>query len=274
MTASPNQTTNAPEQNPPRRRRILRRIEVTRMARLSPQMVRVTFTGDDLAAFAWNGPAAHIKLGFPGEDETAPPMPTPDGPRPSIMRTYTPRRFDPSIPALDVEFVLHGDGPAAAWAAQAAVGQTLLLGGPGPHYQIDPGADWFLLLGDAAALPAIATILEALPSVAQARVLLEVAGPREERELVAPAGAEITWLHRDPDPGRADAVLEAAIRTVSLPAGDGRIYVGCEAAAMRRIRRYLLQERDIDPSRLVTRGYWKLGDTNYTDHDYGTDDQE
>ena len=40
---------------------------------------------------------------------------------------------------------------------------------------------------------------------------------------------------------------------------------------MRRIRRHLLAERGLGPSAIVTRGYWKLGETNYTDHDYGTD---
>jgi NADPH-dependent ferric siderophore reductase len=272
MTTNPAPETSDAAPNPPRRRRVLRHIRATRVARLSPKMVRVTFTGDDLAAFAWNGPAAHIKLGFPGAGEAEPPSPTPDGPRPAIMRTYTPRRFDPAVPELDVEFVLHGDGPAAAWAAQAEAGQALLLGGPGPNYQIDPDAAWFVLLGDDAALPAIATILEALPAGARATVLLEVADVCEERPLATPATAALAWLHRDPDPARAGAALEAAVRALPLPEGDGRIYVGCEAAAMRRIRRHLLGERGVDPSRIVTRGYWKLGDTNYTDHDYGTDE--
>jgi NADPH-dependent ferric siderophore reductase len=40
---------------------------------------------------------------------------------------------------------------------------------------------------------------------------------------------------------------------------------------MRRIRTHLLQERGLDPAAIVTRGYWKLGAIDYTDHDYGTD---
>jgi NADPH-dependent ferric siderophore reductase len=119
----------------------MRRVRVTRVEQLSPRMVRVTFTGDDLSAFAWNGPAAHIKLIFPQDGQTEPPMPQPDGPRSTRMRTYTPRRFDPAIPELDIEFVLHGDGPASNWAAQATVGQALILAGPGPSYQIDPDTD-------------------------------------------------------------------------------------------------------------------------------------
>ena len=256
---------------PPRRRRVMRRVWVTRVERLSPRMVRVTFTGDDLGTFAWNGPAAHIKLIFPEEGETEPRMPQPDGPRATRMRTYTPRRFDPTVPELDVEFVLHGDGPASSWAAQAQVGQALILGGPGPNYQIDPDADWFFLAADDAALPAIETILQALPANARARVLLEVADEREERALSSAAQLDITWLHRGAHRGQADAALEAAVRTVELPKGNGRIYVGCEAAAMRRMRTHLLHERGVDPAMIVTRGYWKLGAVDYTDHDYGTD---
>jgi NADPH-dependent ferric siderophore reductase len=234
-------------------------------------MVRVTFTGDDLGTFAWNGPAAHIKLIFPEEGEAEPRMPQPDGPRSTRMRTYTPRRFDPGVPELDVEFVLHGDGPASNWAARAEIGQTLILAGPGPSYQIDPDADWFLLAGDDAALSAIATILDALPADARAHVLLEVVDRNEERPLSSAARVEITWLDREAHGKAANAALEAAVRDVELPAGTGRVYVGCEAAAMRRIRAHLLQERGLDPAAIVTRGYWKQGAVDYTDHDYGTD---
>jgi NADPH-dependent ferric siderophore reductase len=230
----------------------------------------VTFTGDDLRAFAWNGPAAHIKLIFPEDGQAEPPMPQPDGPRSTRMRTYTPRRFDPAVPELDVDFVLHGDGPASSWAAQAQVGQTLILAGPGPNYQIDLDADWFVLAGDDAALPAIETILEALPAEVRARVLLEVADEHEQQALSTAAQLDITWLHRGAHP--ADTLLEDAVRAIELPAGNGRVYVGCEAQAMRRIRKHLLHERGLDPAAIVTRGYWKLGDMNYTDHDYGTDD--
>jgi NADPH-dependent ferric siderophore reductase len=271
MTPDPVSVSERPEAPAPRRRRVLRRVCVTRVERPTPRTVRVTFTGDDLGAFAWSGPAAHIKLAFPEEGQAEPPLPRPDDPRPAITRTYTPRRFDPAIPELDVTFVLHGDGPAAAWAARARAGQALLLGGPGPSYAIDPGADWFLLAGDEAALPAIETILEALPAGARVRALLEVADAREERPLATAAQLEVTWLHHRADPGRANTALEAAVRALPLPAGDGRVYVGCEAAALRRIRAHLLGERGLGPEAIVTRGYWKLGAINHTDHDYGAD---
>jgi NADPH-dependent ferric siderophore reductase len=269
MTTNP--SLNVPEAapSPQKPRKVFRRIKVTRVKQLTPHMVRVTFTGDDLAAFAWNGPAAHIKLVFPEDGQTEPSMPDPDGPRLTRIRTYTPRRFDASVPELDVEFVLHGVGPASNWAAQAQEGQVLVVGGPGRNYEIDPAADWLLLVGDDTAIPAISSILDALPATMKAYVILEVADALEERELASPGQVEVTWLHRGS--AQPDIILEQALRNFKLPAGDGRVYVGAEAGVMRRMRQYLLKDLGLEAGKIVTRGYWKDGATNYPDHDYGTD---
>jgi NADPH-dependent ferric siderophore reductase len=53
--------------------------------------------------------------------------------------------------------------------------------------------------------------------------------------------------------------LEEAVRMMQLPAGNRRIYVGCEAAAMRRIRKHLPHVRGLDSATIVTQGYWKQG---------------
>ncbi len=82
MTTDTSPRTDGADAPPPRRRRGMRRVWGTRVERLSPRVVRVTFTGDDLGTFAWNGPAAHIKLIFPEDGEVESRMPLPDGPRP------------------------------------------------------------------------------------------------------------------------------------------------------------------------------------------------
>ena len=229
---------------------------VKRVQRLTPRMVRVTFTSPELEAFGWNGPAAHIKLIFP---------------TPAAIRTYTPRRFDAATRELDVDFVVHGEGPASAWAAQAEVGQTLMIAGPGRNYVIDPRVEWYVLAGDDTAIPAISTILEVLPPTALATVLLEVVDAPEEHAIHSTGKASITWLHRGEDPSQAGALLEKNIRALELPSGAGRVYVACEAGAMRRIRRHLLAERSLDRDHVVTRGYWRLGETDHPDGDYGQD---
>ena len=135
---------STPEQAPPARPRKARyAATVQRVQSLTPRMIRVVFGGPALAGFNWNGPAAHIKLilGIDSPETRAP------------SRTYTPRHFDAATHELTVDFVLHGDGPAATWAAQAQVGQSMLIAGPGRCLELDPQAVWLLIGGDESALP-------------------------------------------------------------------------------------------------------------------------
>lgn len=258
--------TGRPRSNP-------RRISVLAVQRLSPRMRRVTFGGSDLASFVWSGPAAHIKIIFPepglGLDTVA--VPEPDGPRPATTRTYTPRRFDAAALTLDVDFALHGDGPASIWAAQARVGQQLVMMGPGPAYQVDPDAPWHVLLADDAALPAIETILDALPAGSNVTVLVEMVAADEARPLAGPPRTETRWLVRDAEPQAAGTALLEALDGFAWPAGAGQVYVGCEASAMRRIRQAIVATSGLDRKRIITRGYWRIGAVNHPDRDYAED---
>ncbi len=251
---------------PNRPRPTPRNIFVTDVQVLSPRMRRVTFTGDELATYTWSGPAAHCKLVFPLPGESEPPEVTPDGPRPPTVRTYTPRRFDAETRTLQVDFVLHGEGPGSTWASQARVGQRLVVMGPARGYDVDAQAPWYVLAGDEAALPAIETLLEAVPSATPVHVFVEVAAGDEERRLPTAERAEVRWIVRNGS--RPGAPLAAALATMAWPAGDGRLYVGCEANAMRAIRSHVL-EAGMDKTRITTRGYWRLDAANYPDHDYG-----
>ncbi|MCW2696159.1 MAG: Siderophore-interacting protein, partial [Modestobacter sp.] len=81
----------------------------------------------------------------------------PQGSHGVSMRRYTCRRQDPAAGEIDVDFVLHGDGPAATWAAAAAPGDVLGVATSAPLG--DAPAGWLLLVGDETALPAIGRIL-------------------------------------------------------------------------------------------------------------------
>ena len=270
MSTTPASATPSPEA-PPRKRRPPRRVQVTRVQTLSPLMRRITLQGAELEGFEVNDPASYMKLIFPEPGQTEPERPLPDGPRPKSMRTYTPLAVRPDLHEVDVDFVLHGDGPASTWAAQAQVGQVLFLMGPGPGYKLALDAPVHLLIGDDSALPAFETILAALPASAQAQVLVEVVDAAEERPLNSAAKVDARWVARGADNTQAGSALEAALRQAGAPAGDARIYLACEAAAMRRLRQLLIEELGVERSRIVGRGYWKLGTVNHPDHDYGED---
>jgi NADPH-dependent ferric siderophore reductase len=251
---------------------------VVSVSRIAPRLVSVLVRGQGLEAFADAAPTSHLKvfLPAPGQDEPVLPEFMPEGqavpddaPRPAV-RTYTPRRFDAASGTLEIQFVLHGAGPASEWAERVSAGDKVAVAGPGGRFVMDADAERWWIAGDESAIPAMGTLLEALPASVTAEVHIEVADAGDEVELVSPAKTEITWHHRH-SPGAFGAELDEAARGAAIADGT-KVWVACEAAAMRGIRRYLLAERRLPASALVTRGYWRLGEANHPDHDYGDDD--
>lgn len=261
----------------PKRRKPPRPVEVVSVSRINPRLVSVRVSGDALQGFQVDAPTAHIKVFLPLPGQDAPLLPEflpegqtiPEDARPAV-RTYTPRRFDPATRTLEVQFVLHGAGPASEWAERASVGDKLAVAGPGGRFVMDSTAGHWWIAGDESAIPAVGTLLEALPDAATADVHLEVAGPEDELEFPSLAKTTITWHHRRA-PDAWGAELDEAARGAAIPDGT-RVWVACEAAAMRGIRRHFLAERGLPASSLVTRGYWRLGEVNHPDHDYGEDE--
>jgi len=225
-------------------------------------MVRVTLTGDALAGFGGDGPDRRIKMFFPveGQDRPAVPRATSGGPlwpagqpRPTI-RTYTVRRFDATAGELDVDFVLHdGHGPAAAWARDARPGVWVGVSEPGGRYVVDSDADFHLVIGDESALPAVATVLDALPAGVPALAYLEVADAAEEQDL--PGGAAVHWVHRGSQP--PGAPLVDAVRAAELPGTRGQAWLSGESACVRDLRRHLLDDRKLDRRAVYATGYWR-----------------
>jgi NADPH-dependent ferric siderophore reductase len=249
---------------------------VVSVSQINPRLVSVMVTGDALEGFQIEAPTSHIKVFLPQPGQDSPMLPEflpegtviPEDARPDV-RTYTPRRFDPATRTLEIQFVLHGAGPASEWAERAATGDKLAVAGPGGRFVMDREAGHWWIAGDESAIPAVGTLLDALPDSATAEVHLEVAGPEDELDIPSAAKTSITWHHRRvPDAWGAE--LDEAARGAVIADGT-RVWVACEAAAMRGIRRYFLTERRLPASSLVTRGYWRVGEANHPDHDYGDD---
>ncbi len=246
----------------------IRKVVVEKVMRLTPGLTRVTFAGAELAGFGPPRPAAHIKLHMVPLGESWNPLDE-DAPRPP-RRTYTPRSFDSAALTLDVDFVLHGHGLASDWAAQTKPGQTMFVSGPGGGYEAPADARTLVLVADETALPAVGMILETLPATCRPIVLAEVPGPEEVRALSDHVTVAPRWLHRDTARSVPGSLLEDAVAKLDVDSGAAW-WVACEAASMRRIKHHLLKNRAIAPTLVHVRGYWKLGETAYPDHDYGKD---
>jgi NADPH-dependent ferric siderophore reductase len=213
---------------------------------LSPRMRRVTLGGAELRGFQTRGEAdERVKLLLPARD----------GDRP-VSRTLTVRRFDPDALELDIDIALH-DGPAASWSLSAEEGEEVGIMGATGGYDLDAGPSHHLLVGDEAALPAIATILERLAEDARADVFLEAGDPSAELALDTAAGAEISWLHRGGNGSRPGDLLVEAVRSFDWPSTPVRVWAAGESFAMRAIRRHVRDELGVPHELHRVVGYWR-----------------
>jgi NADPH-dependent ferric siderophore reductase len=238
------------------------RTTVVRTEHLTPHMVRVVVTGPGLDAYPDGGFSdRYAKLIFPRPGVTYPEdmgyaeirstLPPEQWP---VYRTYTIRRIDHAAAELTIDFVTHGgSGVAAPWAAAAQPGDELIITPPGGAYRPSPDADHHLLVGDAAALPAIASALEDVPAGAPTTVVVQVHGPEDEIPLPSPGVATITWLHSD-DPDD----LVAAFQALAWPAGRVHLFVHGELHAVRAMRAEL-RDKGVERERVSLSGYWRRG---------------
>ena len=243
---------------------IRRKLEVLRVVDLTPRMRRITLGGPELAGFVSLGTDDHVKLLFPQNAEQTAALETmvlgagkDNGPMPE-MRDYTPRRYDLDALELDIDFVLHGDGPASTWAEQAQPGQFLHIGGPRGSMIVPDIFDSYLLIGDETALPAIARRLEGLAANRKALVVIEVENGAEQQVLESPAQVNVIWVLRE---GSKDNLL-ATVKQLHVPKGNLYAWVATETKVSRQIRRVLLDEHGLDEQFVKAVGYWRLDDTD------------
>lgn len=232
-----------------------RRLQVLRVEGLTPRMRRITLGSPELEGFTSLGSDDHIKLLFaqtPEEQQAidARTLGRDGGARPT-MREYTPRRVDLVANELDIDFVLHGDGPASTWAAQATPGQTLDIAGPRASMVVPDIFDSYLLIGDETALPAIGRRLEELPAGRQALVLVQVENEQERQPLPSKAQVEVIWVHRH------EQDLLTLLKGLALPQGALYTWVALEKTLTRQAKALLL-EKGVHEDALKAAAYWRL----------------
>jgi NADPH-dependent ferric siderophore reductase len=169
------------------------------------------------------------------------------------MRDYTPRRYDLEKMELDIDFVLHGDGPASTWAEQAQPGQFLHIGGPRGSMIVPDIFDSYLLIGDETALPAIARRLENLAANRKALVVIEVENGAEQQVLESAAQFNVIWVLRE---GGNDNLL-TTVKQLQVPKGNLYAWVATETKVSRQIRRVLIDEHGLDEQFIKAVGYWR-----------------
>lgn len=237
---------------PPERR--LRVAEVRDSVMVTPHMRRITLASAAFMDFPVRRPAQWVKV-F---------VPTPESGKP-CGRAYTIRHFREAMCEMDIDFVLHGDGLCSTWSADARPGDVVQIAGPRAGFRLNPDVTHLLIGGDETALPAIGSILEALPAGLAVDVFVEVPEDIDAQIIRSKADVKITWLPRNGQEAGTATALADAVMAADLPQDNSEVWFAAEASIVRTVRRHFQLDRAIARNRLAMSGYWKRGETDFRD---------
>lgn len=247
---------------PPRPQAVL---EVLSKKRLSPRLLRLTLGGEGYADLNRNENSdAYVKLLIPISGSGLQPPYDMDGLRandPENMparRTYTVRRWDDAAQALEIDVVLHGDGEdsglAARWADEAQPGDRLAMMGAGGGYTPQTESTSHLLIGDHAALPAIAASLEVMDPAARGLALIHLDHEEDQLPLEHPEGIEVRWVI-----GQREQLLEE-VTALDLAEVEGlQVFCHVERGLTKQLRGVLVRDAGIPRDAISISAYWALG---------------
>jgi NADPH-dependent ferric siderophore reductase len=222
-------------------------LEVAAVQDLTPRMRRVQLTSADLDRFDYVA-GQDMALTFRRGDS------------PPVRRRYTIRHFDADHRRLDLDVVLHGDGPGMRWAQAVRPGDTIEVVGPRGKITLVRDAGWHLFAGDATAVPGALAMMEALPGDVPAVAFLQVDGREEHQFVGGDRGEQITW-HYEVPAADGDARLAAILAAASLSPGRGHAYLAGEVALVTALKATLVS-RGWDGADISAKAYWNRGRAN------------
>ncbi|MCH2109426.1 MAG: siderophore-interacting protein [Polyangiaceae bacterium] len=242
-------------------RRPIYQVRVAAKDDFSKSLRRIVLQSDSLKSFPQGQEGGYIKLLLPRSNSPVRANLSPSlvNPADFIKRSYTIVSSDESAGTLTIDMVRHGDGgPATRWGEESSLGDEIFITGPGPVKMLSLEADWFFLVGDSAAFPAILANLRRLSPSAQGYVIFEIHSDDEQFETHAPPGIEVHWLKSD----ALSASLPQKVR--ELPWLEGRVSVwgAAEFSTMKKLRDYFVKEREVPREDIYISSYWKRGATD------------
>jgi NADPH-dependent ferric siderophore reductase len=211
-------------------------LTVTGRTAITPNYLRVHFAGKELLSERPLHPTMWVRGWFP------------DGTK-SHQRGYTLVNADPDAGTVDIDFAIH-QGPATRWATQAEAGDTLEVTVLGSNFALpEPAPAGYVIAGDAASLPAINSLLDAIGDTS-AKVFLEAAHD-DDRQL--PVGkADVTWVDRK----NAGQALVEAVGAAAFGAADHFGWVACDNRTTRAVAKIFREDYGIPRKSIKAQAYW------------------
>ncbi|MEV0116054.1 siderophore-interacting protein [Streptomyces sp. NPDC050844] len=176
----------------------------------------------------------------------------------SHQRAYTLVNPDPDSGTFSLEFALH-DGRASDWARKAAPGDTIEATLQGTGFETpEPQPSRLLAIGDAAALPALNSLLAALPGV-PATIWFETQHA-EDHDLdlrLDPALHELHRVERRASGAHLVDEVKAALPALVQDPADVYVWITCDTTTTRALASYVRKELNVPKHRVHALGYWR-----------------
>jgi NADPH-dependent ferric siderophore reductase len=155
-----------------------------------------------------------------------------------------------------VDVLLHGAGAGTSWARQAETSDGVTLAYPNSWYRPPPASTSQLLVADLAGFPALARIMEELPSATDAVAIVEVLDPSDLDYF-----ARLPHIEMVTSVGTGNGLCPSALARLAasrpVPAESGYCWFGGEAGQARALRKYLRGELHWEIGQLDVMGYWR-----------------
>ena len=213
----------------------IRKIKITNILKLSPNMKRITFFSNDLNDFPENENGGYVKFLFPKN---------PYDKEDSLARPYTIRNFRKKKLELDIDFSYHSgnQGYATKWASKAKIGDEILISGPGLKQKININSKWFFFVGDMTALPAISSYLEELPKNAIGFVVIEITSIDDKVNLKKPENMRIKWVVKSNQDKNIKEFINA-VHGINWLDQNPYVWVACEFSKMKDLRDFFQKKK-------------------------------
>lgn len=239
---------------------------------ISVHLQRVYFSSDDFSDLSTRQNGAHIKLFFPEDPNTQPPLPVrneqgkvvwPHGKKP-VTRTYTLRYVLEKEQLLVVDFVRHAHkGIASDWAIHAQAGHVLGLAGPAGPARFNPNANYWIFIGDLSALAMIAASLELLPENACGEIWIEIEHPTDQIQLAYPKSMQLHWIMKS---ASTETQIVNSLSHLDWQSNQISVSLAGENARVTSLRNYFRHQLKLPKAQLYAVPYWKQGETEENYH--------
>lgn len=215
-------------------------------AAVAPNCVRITMSAPTLFEDLLHTPAEWLRFWFPD----------PDGGTTEHQRAYTVVATDEDAGEFCIDVITHEPaGPACQWAVAAQPGMTIPVVAFGSaRFEVPEDLPaGFLLIGDSASIPAINSIVAALPADVDVEVYLERHSPDDELiPLTTHPRRRLHWVDRVDETS-----LAAAIEGRDWSNWYG--WASSESGSLKHLRKRLREEFGFPKADVHAAAYWTFG---------------